>query len=194
MDIEEFQKFRAFFAIDINDNIRYEAVKLIKFLKKQKIYRHIRWTRTENLHITMRFLGNISNSEYQKITEQVSEKTKNLKPFSIHLASLIIFPSIKKPIVIALQPEPLTQLIKLNQLIEKGLTNSDIKPETKSFSPHLTLGRITRRRHIFEPFEIELPKMHLKVREIILYKSDLTKTGPIYTPLSRIPLEIKSRI
>jgi 2'-5' RNA ligase len=191
MDIEEFQKFRAFFAIDINDNIRYEAVKLIKFLKKQKNYQDIRWTKTENLHITMRFLGNISNSEYQKITEQISQKIKNIKPFFIHLASLIIFPSIKKPIVIALQPEPLTQLIKLNQLIEKSIINCDIKPETKSFSPHLTLGRIIRRRHTFEPFEIELPKMRLKVYEIILYRSDLTKTGPIHTPLSRIPLKTK---
>ncbi|KPJ67165.1 MAG: hypothetical protein AMJ43_05795 [Coxiella sp. DG_40] len=189
MDIEEFQKFRAFFAIDINDTIRYQTIQLIKFLMKQKHFRHIRWTKTENLHITMRFLGNISNKEYQQITKQVSEKIKNIKPFPIHLTSLVIFPSIKKPLVIALQPEPLTQLIKLNQLIEKGLINCDIKPENKSFSPHLTLGRITRRRHTFEPFEIELPKMHLKVREIILYRSDLTKTGPIYTPLTRIPLE-----
>lgn len=189
MDIEEFQKIRAFFAIDINDTIRYQVVQLIKFLMRQKHFRQIRWTRTENLHITMRFLGNISNTEYQQITEQVSEKIKNIKPFSIHLASLIIFPSIKKPLVVALQPEPLTQLVKLNQLVEESLINCDIKPETRAFSPHLTLGRITRRRRAFEPFEIELPKMHLKVREIILYKSDLTKTGPIYTPLARIPLE-----
>ena len=110
------QKFRSFFAIDLSDDVHYETIKLIKYLKKQKHYQHIKWTKSENLHITMRFLGNISVEQYERIIFQVSEKIKDIKPFSISFTSLIVFPSPEKPVAVALKPDPLAALINLRVL------------------------------------------------------------------------------
>ena len=176
-------KFRAFFALDLPDEIRHEVVKLIKYLKKH--YQHIKWTKPENLHITMRFLGNISYDQFEKIINQVGAAINPVTPFTITFSDLIIFPSKHKPIAIALKPEPMAPLIKLNQIIEKNLINCDIKPETRAFIPHLTLGKIkTRRAPVIRANDYSpLRDMELNVNHITLFRSQTGQDGSVYTPI-----------
>jgi 2'-5' RNA ligase len=184
---EKNEKFRAFFAVDLSTEIRHEAVKLIQYLKKH--YQHIKWTKPENLHITMRFLGNISYEQFAKIVDQVGQGLKAITPFTINFSDLVIFPSKHKPIAMALKPEPIAPLIKLNQIIEKSLIDCDIKPETRAFLPHLTLGKI-KTRHVpivRAIYESPVQKLELNVNNIILFRSQTGMDGSIYTPLVCIP-------
>jgi 2'-5' RNA ligase len=175
---------RSFFAIDLNDEVRYEAVKLIKFLKKQKHYHHIKWTKPENLHLTMRFLGNISWLQYEQIVREVGQALHNIDPFSINFTELILFPSPKKPIAIALKPEPMALLIQLNQLLEQSVIKYDIKPEPRPFVPHLTLGKIKTRRALIRVNDYSpLPNMEQEVKDIKLFRSQTGMNGSVYTQL-----------
>lgn len=180
--IEKPETFRSFFAVDLSDEVRYEAVKLIKFLKKQKHYQRIKWTKPENLHITMRFLGNISWSQYEQIVSEVSQDMQNIEPFTINFTQLILFPSPQKPIAIALKPDPMAPLIKLNQLLEQSVINCDVKPEPRAFVPHLTLGKIKTRRAPQLP-EIEIPNMELTIKDVKLFRSQTGMNGSVYTQL-----------
>lgn len=184
---EKNDKFRAFFAVDISDEIRNEAVKLINYLKKQKSCHHVRWAKPENIHITIRFLSNITYEQFAKIIDQVGKGLEMLEPFTITFSDLIIFPSKHRPVAIALKPDPIAPLIKLNQIIERNLIGCDIKPEHRAFLPHLTLGKIKSRRAPELPPVRATGRSPLHVNNIILYKSQTGMDGSLYTPMVCIP-------
>lgn len=183
----ELSKFRSFFALDLPKDIQEEIAVIINNLKKQRKYHNLRWSKPENLHLTMRFLGNISSLQCEKIISQVRESVKELESFTVSFDDLIVFPSSKHPIVLALKPEPFLTLLKLNQLIEKSLTNCEVQEELRAFAPHLTLCKIRNKRHFNAPI-IKLPQLKFVVNNLQLYRSDPTAEGSKYTLLASIPL------
>lgn len=179
---EQAFKFRSFFAIDIPKNIQKEIAKIICELKGQNKYHNLRWSKPENLHLTIRFLGNISLAQCEKIIIQVQKVIRGLETFSLSFDDLIIFPSSQYPVVLALKPEPLVKLLMLNQLVEKGLSDCNVQEERRVFSPHLTLAKVTD-KHIEKP-GIKLPKLSFAVNKLQLYRSDLTSEGSKYSLLA----------
>jgi 2'-5' RNA ligase len=181
-------KFRAFLAIDITNEVRYEITKLIKYLTQQNLHANIKWIKPENLHLTIRFLGNITIAQYEEIITQVSIATTNIKPFSINYSDLIIFPSTEKPVAIALKPEPIAPLIKLNRLIENSMKICAIKPDSRPYLPHLTLGKIKNKPQNLKLPSIELPTMQFTAQHVELVRSDTGgENSPQYTTLVCIP-------
>lgn len=178
-------KFRSFFAIDLSKEVQEQIVNLIDNIKKQRKYRNIRWSKPENLHLTMRFLGNISLVQYEKIVARVKEGVKDFETFILSFDELIIFPSPQHPIVLALKPEPLLTLLKLNQIIEKNLVNCEVQEEHRTFAPHLTLAKIRGKHHFKAPI-IKLPKLNFEVNRLQLYRSDPTEEGAKYTLLTSL--------
>lgn len=175
-------KFRSFFALDLPKNIQEEITSIINTLKKQNKYCNLHWSKPENLHLTIRFLGNISFSQYEKIISRVGESIKGFKSFVISLDDLIIFPSPEYPVILALKPEPFLVLLMLNQLIEKGLASCEVQEELRAFRPHLTLGRIRNKIHLEIP-TVKLPQLKFTVNNLQLYRSELSKNGSKYTLL-----------
>lgn len=175
-------KFRAFLAIDFADNIRYDLTQFQKQLKLQLELHLLKWTKPENLHITMRFLGNITPDQYDKITSSLADSLLDIEPFILSLTELIIFPNSKRPVALALKPEPLAPLLQLNQLIEQAVIKHGIKPESRPFLPHLTLAKIKHRRDLELP-QIKTPKFQTLARGITFFRSDTDQDGSQYIPL-----------
>ena len=103
--------FRAFFAINPPEHVIKHIIELIDYLKKQKSLQNVKWVPSENLHITMRFLGNITWSQYEQIITQITIAIKDYEDFYLKLSKLILFPSPQNPLTISLKPEPITALI-----------------------------------------------------------------------------------
>ena len=72
VEIEHTETIRAFFAIMIPKRMQERIIKIISQLKKNPLYRNIRWTKPKNLHITLRFLGSISRGQLADICNSTS--------------------------------------------------------------------------------------------------------------------------
>lgn len=179
------QKFRAFIAIDFADDMLYDLTGLIQYLQQHRQFHSIKWTKTENLHITMRFLGNITPAQYETVATHLTAISA-IEPFVVNFPALILFPNPDRPVAIALKPEPLALLLQVHQQIDQAVVKCGLELEQKIFLPHLTLGKIKPRRHIELP-QLTLPKLQLPVKHVTLFRSDINMQGSQYTPLVCIP-------
>lgn len=187
---------RAFLAIDLPQELKKELFNLSKNLSYKDL--KLKWVEEENLHLTIRFFGNISENLVEKIYEKCKDVCKEIKPFDLKLTSTGYFPFKGTPRVVWIGiEEPSNNLLKLNNLLKKVLKTLKLKEDREEFHPHITLLRIKEKPdpNVFKTFFEELQKVSEKlkgknffVREIVIFKSELYPSGPKYTPLKIIPL------
>ena len=146
------------------------------------------------MHLTLKFFGNIEESRIDPIFKSIEEPIRKTLPFSLKVRGVGAFPHLKNPRVIWIglvdEREVLTSLQKQ---IETQLEKVGFQPENRPFHPHLTLGRMKlsrgkedlvgrMERHREEEFG------DFQVERVVLFKSDLKPSGPIYTPLRELRL------
>lgn len=180
--------FRAFLGIEIdNSSARNELDKLICQLKQKPEYAKISWNKIENLHITIKFLGNINQNQYTQLTANLSREFKIIKPFVIDFNEIFIFPKKEKPIALALKPVPQENLMRLHKIADQAAVECGLKVENKPFIPHLTLGKI--KNHSLKNIErFPLPKLEYAVNKITFYQSNLLSDGASYNKLNLFSL------
>lgn len=181
------KKFRAFFAVDLPGNIRHKVASLIRSLKKDNPNKNISWMQPENLHITLKFLGNITQLQCEQFLPKIEAVISEWKKFEIKLDKLVLFPSKHKPRVIALLPSQLEQLAALSYKIEEQVVQYDIPAETRSFKPHLTLARI-RDKNICEIKKTTLSPLVFEIQRVTLFRSEISSSGSRHVPLRHILL------
>jgi len=154
----------------------------------------VRWVSPEKIHLTLKFFGNIEESRIDPIFKSIEEPIRNTPPFSLKVHGVGAFPNMKNPRVIWMGlVEGEEVLISLQKQIEAQLEKIGFQPEDRPFHPHLTLGRMKSSRgkeelvgrmekHREEEFG------DFQVERMILFKSDLTPSGPIYTLLKELKL------
>jgi len=178
---------RTFIAIKIPENIR----KLIDDFQKSLRCEHfpVRWIAIENMHLTLKFIGEIPSDTVDAIKNELFEAPPIWKPFEITISGTGVFPNIRKVRIFWIGiTNGSEELIKLVNLIESHLTKFNIKKEKRPFKPHLTIGRCKIPRHLkgleqFVSRDIFYAGSFV-VNEIIFMKSVLRPTGAEYTPLA----------
>ena len=157
-------------------------------------YAEVRWTNPEKIHLTLKFFGNIEESRIDSIFKSIEEPLDKTSPFSLKVRGVGAFPHLKNPRVIWVglvdEGEVLTSLQKQ---IEAQLEKIGFQPENRPFHPHLTLGRMKSSRgkgDLVERMERHREEEFgdFQVGRVILFKSDLTPSGPIYTLLKELKL------
>jgi 2'-5' RNA ligase len=154
----------------------------------------VRWVNPEKIHLTLKFFGNIEESRIDPIFKSIEECIRNTFPFSIKVRGVGAFPQLKNPRVIWMGLANGREiLISLQKQIEAQLEKIGFQPEDRPFHPHLTLGRMKSSRGKDELVErMEKHKEEefgdLPVEKVVLFKSDLRPSGPIYTPLGEVKL------
>lgn len=183
---------RCFIAIELPEETRKTLSAVQEELKHSGA--GVRWVRPSSIHLTLKFLGNIHPTQGEDIASTMAQVVRDEPPIALCAAGLGAFPSQRKPRVIwvGLQGE-VERLASIQSRLEKGLEPLGFAPEQRSFSPHLTIGRVKDRRRLQSLLDamaaVDLPEFNsFDADEIILYKSDLRPTGAIYTKLHRIPL------
>ena len=183
---------RTFIAIEIPDDI------ISKFRKLQEginVYDFkIRWVRSENIHLTLKFLGDVEAVKIGEIAEAISKTVEGYTPVSLKAKGIGAFPGIKRPRVLWVGlTGQLESLVKLQKTLDENLKVLGFPGEKRPFKGHLTMGRIKTKIDVkkfgdalmaFRGFESET----FTASQIILYKSELKPSGAVYTKLSSASL------
>ncbi len=182
---------RCFIAIDIPDSIKKDISDLIEFLKKHDA--DIKWVSADNLHITLKFLGNTPEKLIADIRDKISMMVKSYRPFYIKIKGTGVFPSSKYPRICWIGIEYPDIFIKLQKDIDKLMKQFGFKEDDRDFRPHLTIGRIRSKRgilNIVKELDNNISKEfgNVSVDTIKIMKSVLKPTGPEYSCLYEIKI------
>jgi len=155
----------------------------------------IKWVRPENVHLTLKFLGDVEQENLNEISILLEGIGARFRPFTIILDRTGLFPGIKNPRVLWIGINgDMAALGRLKRDIEEGLQEYGFKSESKPFVPHITVGRVKKARPL--PGQVAaflntyLENASTTVSRFHLIKSRLTPKGPIYTVLNSYPLAI----
>jgi 2'-5' RNA ligase len=183
------ETLRAFFALELAPPVRAAAAALARRLRERPGGDAVRWVRAENLHVTLRFLGPVVRERVSELVACVAAEAGRIAPLSLRLAAAQLFPSPRRPRVVALGIEPEAPLVALAAAVERGVRTAGFAPEPRRFRPHLTLGRIPARAGFPRVTAADTPAADaLDVREVLLLRSDLHPDGARYTALDRVAL------
>lgn len=192
---------RAFVAIDLTSGLRrqVESVqrRLMHQLATQKLERSVRWVAIHNLHLTLQFLGEIEEAQVSALTARLTAVTTRHRPLRLRIEGVGCFPSINRPNVIWCGVAgDLQALAHLQSDVAAAVRSVGVQGDDKPFKPHLTIGRTQRNSTGSQLRAVGAAVAGLaalpshastgetdRIDEVILYKSDLTPSGPIYTRL-----------
>jgi len=186
------EKVRSFIAVNLNPKIKEYLTSLQNILNIPES--KIKWVEKNNLHLTMKFLGDISLEQTELVKLILKEITSRYSPFIIRLSSTIgTFPTYKMPRIIWIGiKEDANQLNELYNSIEVMLYKEGFSRENKEFSSHITIGRVKFIRDMTNFIQIlkriEVNNFTQEVDSIDLMESKLTPNGPIYNIKAKLPL------
>ena len=104
---------------------------------------NLRWVRPENIHLTLRFLGNIDAAETQKTGEAMRNAAEQFAPVSLEAKGIGAFPGVKRPRVIWIGLGGQTNVLEgLHRTLDENLADAGFTSEKRSFKGHLTLSRV----------------------------------------------------
>lgn len=183
---------RAFLAIDLPASLRPALSRAQERLKQSGA--DVRWVPVGNIHLTLKFFGNITEAQVSAIHEAVEPVAREQAPFSLLVTDAGAFPSPKSPRVVWLGVGGDLEILRdFHRRLEAVLAPLGFPPEDRPFSPHLTLGRVKSPagRQALVQALVNLPPPGAPpflVKEIVLFRSNLTPHGATYLALKIIPL------
>ena len=187
---------RAFIAVEIPRDIR-EAVCNATIPLQKGIGSAIRWVPMENMHLTLKFLGDVSPTNIEMVSEMLRAEASLFNCFDLRFSGLGSFPNSKRPRVLYIGIQAPASLDALQRGIEAASRKLGYESEERAYSPHLTIGRARQHvttneqqsiRRTLEETRIDLLGT-ARVDSVHLYKSDLKPTGSVYTRLYSAPLK-----
>jgi 2'-5' RNA ligase len=184
-------EIRAFIAVPFDADARAAAAVAVARLREAGVGREVRWVRAEELHVTLRFLGNVALASLPELVLRVRAETDRLVPFRLRPGVVVPFPSARRPRVVALSLEPEPELARLAAAVERGVVAAGHAPESRPFRAHCTLGRVRgpgRPPANLVTVPVTVPEFTLHVTEAVLYRSEPDRADARYTPLERLPL------
>ncbi len=184
-------KKRLFVAFKIKAGIELEDA---YFALKEQLYDSgIKWVDLNNMHITLKFIGEVKEEAISAIINEVSEVVKGFSPFKIKIEGIGYFKKYNSPSVIFAKIDAEKTLGYFASLINEKLATLGVFMSNKDFKPHLTLGRVKRVKDYptFVDAIHQFKGKHFqeeKIAEVILYESILQPIGPIYKPIEKFTL------
>jgi len=186
------QTIRAFLGVSLPSPITQALEDIQRRLKVLKL--HASWVRPGNIHLTLKFLGDISPQQISPIKTELSRFLTPVSPFQVTLGPPGVFPDFNRPRTLWVGLEdPEGHLLNLHQQVEEALQNQGFPGEKRPFSPHLTLARIKspKNKGLSQDSLESLPRpplLKFDISSVKLYKSELTPKGSIYTVLEELKL------
>ena len=168
---------RCFIAVDLSDECRDYLFNLQKEFSK---YLKAKWVEKKNLHLTLKFLGDLDENKLENVKKRLSDV--KIKGFKIYLNEIGVFPNEDFINVVWVGLKPTEEILDLQKKIDEELL--DLFSKDQKFLSHITLGRVKsiKNKEKFKKIlkETEIKKIEFEVNNFRLYKSELTKDGPKY--------------
>ncbi len=199
------ETYRAFIAIELPGDLRRRIKEHVDRLRAAYAEVRASWSREDNLHLTLKFLGDVPVSRVPDLSEACRKSARQLAPFDLVISGCGTFPPHGKPKVLWLGIEnaaaeqrssavsPEHPLLLLHAAIEDHCAAAGFARESRAYHPHLTIARIREARHTRALSErhkqIGFAPLSFTVTELILFRSELSSRGSKHTPLARHTLE-----
>lgn len=187
---------RLFIAVEIPAEIQQKVYKETSNLRRS-LESLVRWVPAENLHLTLKFLGDVAPSNVEFLMQMLRQEAEAVPCFNMQLTGLGSFPSLKRPRVIYIGIQAPAALDSLQHGIESASRRLGYESEERSFSAHLTLGRVKQNanstdqqkiRRAIESTQVDLLGS-ARVDSVHLFKSELKPSGSVYTRLHSASLK-----
>jgi RNA 2',3'-cyclic 3'-phosphodiesterase len=186
----EVERIRSFVAVDLGGAVRAAMQELLAQFARLKA--DIRWVRREGLHVTLKFLGAVEAPRLERVHAAVAAAVADRPALQLRVQGLGAFPSLRRPRVLWVGLHG-HGLVELAACVVAAVTPLGFEPETRAFTPHVTLGRVNGLRGW--PRLEELVEAHREdefgttdIDAVTIYRSTLRPGGSMYTPLWTIPL------
>lgn len=179
---------RLFVGINLPKKQRAQIHRAAKVLRAEEL--PVRWIDPDNFHVTLKFLGEVHREQVDAVDEALEKVAAATRAFSTDISGFGAFPTVRRPNVIWLGVGATPELRCLKQDIEWALGDVGFEAETRSFHPHVTLGRAetTGGAGVFRGFDSVMSELDfavdLKIRTIDLMRSHLSREGAHYSIVS----------
>lgn len=210
------QTTRTFIAVEVVDPARAVVLRLLKQLQHEVA--DVRWTQPNQLHITLKFLGDIDNRILPAVCTQLRSACQDVKPFTVCLQGLGAFPKAKPPRVLWLGVHTVTEqntsrkprinepkdtglsrplqdpLAAIQERLENSLLELGVPRENRAYSPHLTLGRVNRgadQSQIAHRIGLDdgLPLAHFDVYQVAFIASIRDRNRMVYETIDSVEFD-----
>jgi 2'-5' RNA ligase len=188
---------RTFIAIELSSDIKESLAQIQSHLKYSGA--DVKWVEKDNIHLTLKFLGEITEEKRKEIEPILDGIGESIRPFEISIKDIGVFPKIDHPRVIwASLDKGAAESKELAERIDSALLKIGFEKEPRPFAAHLTIGRVRlpKNRDALKEkiLNSQIKSYNLQqISCIILFKSTLTPKGPIYTKIHEAKLSAQIR-
>jgi 2'-5' RNA ligase len=190
-DKEIIESWRLFIAIELPARIRHPISEQITRLREACPDVRASWTRAENLHLTLKFFGDVAVNRVDTLSQALIRAVTRTTEFDLVIEGCGVFPPRGKPNVlwIGISPETGPACLRLYQAIEDDCAKAGFKRDERKFHPHLTIARL---RHPAGARDLanlhqatQFEPIALQVTSACLIRSELSSSGSRYTIIAR---------
>lgn len=181
------EQIRCFVAIEIPETIQTLLTSAQEELRK--FVRGVSWVKRENIHLTLRFLGDVTPNQISVIKYSIEQVTDTRSPFSMELGGIGAFPNLSRPRIIwAGVKIGADEVGAIAREIDLRLSRRGYERDGKPFRPHLTLARLKSRTNlkplidVFQQYDT-ISGARMMVKQVRIVQSQLRRGGAVYTPL-----------
>jgi 2'-5' RNA ligase len=183
--------FRSFIAVDIPPGVQDALGQVEEQLQERLPQTPVRWVDPQKIHLTLKFLGDVSRENLDMVKKILSSEVNKRHTMEIGIGGIGAFPKIRHPRVIWVGVEAPEELHALRRGIEDGVARLGYEYDKYDFTPHLTLGRVSRKASsrevrkvgkVLHDFQVGFLGV-TRVEDVHIYRSDLQPDGAVYTRL-----------
>jgi 2'-5' RNA ligase len=186
--------WRMFCAFELPDSLRARIDEHSQAVRDAIPEAAASWSRAENIHLTVKFFGNVDQQQVAAISAAAARVAKEFSPIQIEIGKTGVFPRPSRPQVLWVGVEDASNaLANLHKQLENEFAREGFPKEERAFRPHLTIARIRKphdaarlaQTHLAAKFEL----VEISLNELVLFRSELSSKGSKYTAISRHRLE-----
>lgn len=192
----DIERFRLFIAVTIPEEVKAKIAEAQSELRRALPERSVRWTKREQFHLTLRFLGNVDAPRVEALEEALRAACRGFSALRLSARGIGFFPDLRFPRVAWVRvSDQANQLARLQQAVEVSTREFTPEEPGEAFTGHVTLARIKRIRR---PEAEALGKTAAGMAErrfgewtaykVELMRSELSPKGALHTSLAAIPL------
>ena len=187
---------RTFIAVDLPPGVLEALGQVTAQLQEKLPDTPVRWVNHQKMHLTLKFLGDISNENISMVEKILYSEAAKRQAMEIGIGGIGAFPKMRHPRVIWIGVEAPAELFDLKRGIEDGVARLGYNYDKYDFTPHLTLGRISRKAsprdvrkvgNVLHEFQVGFLGV-ARIEAVHLYRSELRPEGAQYTCLYSAPL------
>lgn len=184
------EKIRTFIAIELPETVRDYLYAVGLAVGQQLPANSVRWVKPEQMHLTLRFLGDTAVSQISPLTQALQTELANQAGFSLKLSQLGAFPNRERPRVIWVGVGgEMVRLRAVQDGVETAVSQIGLPPDKRKFKPHLTIGRVKQHDKVKgKKWGGRVESLGFEVTAVSLIQSTLTPKGSLYKTLAEIEL------